>query len=224
VTSGETIERSTTTSTRARHAALGAIALGAIGVFAAVQRTIHPLRGNRFDRALLRSAGRMRSPWMNLVFKSVTAIGGVPGAVFIAVGSVVLARKNKRAAFQLGIGALGGVGAEFGLKQAFGRARPTQLPHLERVTSKSFPSGHAMASAALWLSLAFVGSRRNPAQRGPMFVGAGAMAGSIGLSRIYLGVHWPTDVVGGLALGTAWASAVEAALDWVTLSRGPERT
>jgi undecaprenyl-diphosphatase len=214
VTPGESIERSTTASAKARHAALGAITLGAIGVFAAVQRTIHPIRGTRFDRILLRSAGRMRSPLMNVVMKGVTAVGGVPIAIILAVGSVVLARKNRRAAFQLGIGALGGVGAEFGLKQAFGRARPTQLVHLERVTSKSFPSGHAMASAALWLSLAFVGSRRLPEKRGSMFVGASAVAGSIGLSRIYLGVHWPTDVVGGLALGTAWASAVEAAFDW----------
>lgn len=199
----------------AREATLAAVSLGALGAFAAIQRTIHPLRGNAFDRLLMRSAGRMRSPAMNAVAKAITSLGGVPGAIAIAVGATIGARHYPRAAFQVGIGALGGVGAELGLKQAFGRARPTQLAHLERVTSKSFPSGHAMASAALYLTLAFVmGRERLRDRRAAMIVGASGVAASIGLTRVYLGVHWPTDVAGGLALGTAWASAVEAAFDW----------
>ncbi|MGZ3418272.1 MAG: phosphatase PAP2 family protein [Polyangiales bacterium] len=220
MTFAETFERSPTT----RHVTLGAIVLGGLGVFAAALRTIQPVRGNRFDRALMRSAGRMRSPFANVLMRAITALGGPSGATTIAVGSVVLARKNHRAAFQLGVGALGGAGAELGLKQAFGRPRPTQLLHLERVTGRSFPSGHAMGGAAIYLTIAYVAARRWPHHRGALLVGAGAIAGSIALSRVYLGVHWPTDVVGGLALGTAWASAVEAAFDASTLSRAPEAT
>jgi len=83
------------------------------------------------------------------------------------------------------------------------------------VTSTSFPSGHSMASSSLYVTLAFVASRsrRLRSRRGSLLAGAGAFATLIGATRVYLGVHWPTDVLGGLALGTAWACAAEAVFD-----------
>ena len=81
--------------------------------------------------------------------------------------------------------------------------------HLEAVSSTSFPSGHATAAASIYLSMAFVAARgsRHP---GLLLAGAGAFAAAVGASRVYLGVHWPTDVVSGLAIGTAWACGTEA--------------
>ena len=72
-----------------------------------------------------------------------------------------------------------------------------------------------MASSSLYLTLAFVASRsrRLRTRRAGMLASAGALASTIGATRVYLGVHWPTDVLGGLALGTAWACAAEAAFD-----------
>ncbi|HVH40819.1 MAG TPA: phosphatase PAP2 family protein, partial [Labilithrix sp.] len=81
--------------------------------------------------------------------------------------------------------------------------------------STAFPSGHAMASASLYLTLAFVASRsrRLRAWRSSLLAGAGTLATMVGATRVYLGVHWPTDVLGGLALGTAWACTTEATFD-----------
>ena len=113
------------------------------------------------------------------------------------------------------LGALGGTIAELILKRFFRRERPRLLAHLENVTSTSFPSGHSMASSSLYVTLAFVASRsrRLRKRRAALLAGAGAFATLIGTTRVYLGVHWPTDVLGGLSLGTAWACAAEAAFD-----------
>ena len=108
-------------------------------------------------------------------------------------------------------GAVGGIIAELGVKHFFLRQRPTLLSHLEKVSSSSFPSGHAMASASLYLTLAFVAGREK--KRAGLLAGSGALALSVSASRVFLGVHWPTDVLGGFALGTAWACLTEAAFD-----------
>lgn len=96
------------------------------------------------------------------------------------------------------------------LKQLFARARPDLLTHLDPVSSYSYPSGHAAHSTTLYLLLALLLA---PRAARPLAVGAAALlAGAIGLSRIILGVHWPSDVIGGWAVGlscvlAAWAFA-----------------
>jgi len=77
---------------------------------------------------------------------------------------------------------------------------------LVAVGDASFPSGHAMVSAATYLALSIVACRflRAPAQKAYVFVIAGALIGTIGLSRIYLGVHYPTDVLFGWCAGSLW--------------------
>lgn len=160
--------------------------------------------------------GRARRPWLNVLAKTVTFFGGVLGAVTISVGSLIAARKRPRAAAQIALGSLGGIVAELGLKQRFVRERPQLLEHLEVVHSTSFPSGHSMAASSIYLTLAYVASRsrRLRAERGVWLAAATGLASAIGATRVYLGVHWPTDVLGGLALGIAWASATEAVFDW----------
>lgn len=199
-----------------RQATLAAVTLGAVGGFLAIGRTIEGAKGNAFDRAVMRRVGRIRTPVRNALVRGVTFFGGVPGAVGVSLLAVAAARRRPRLALQIAIGALGGVSAELGIKRFYGRARPTLLAHLERVSSTSFPSGHSMASSSLYLTLAFAASRsrRLRGRRTEMLAGAGAIASAIGASRVYLGVHWPTDVVGGLALGTAWACFAEAVFDF----------
>ena len=88
------------------------------------------------------------------------------------------------------------------LKAAFDRPRPDLIAHLEHVSSASYPSGHATSAAALYLTLALLA----PVQwRRATWALAVLMIGLTGLSRIMLGVHWPSDIVGGMLLGAAFA-------------------
>jgi undecaprenyl-diphosphatase len=198
-----------------KEAVLAAVTLGALGGFGAITRTITGTRGNAFDRMIVRAMGRARHPATNAIMRGITFFGGVVGATGASIGAVWLARRTPRLASQVVVGAVGGITAELLLKRLFRRQRPALLPHLERVTSTSFPSGHSMSAASLYLSLAFVASRsrRLRAHRALMLAGGGAFASMIGATRVFLGVHWPTDVLGGLALGTAWACAAEAVFD-----------
>jgi undecaprenyl-diphosphatase len=198
-----------------RQAALAAVTLGAFGSFVAISRTIAGSDGSPFDRAVVRAVGRVRHPFATLVVRGVTSLGGVGGAVGVALAALTSARRRPRLALQIAIGSLGGVSAELCIKRIFKRERPALLAHLEEVRSTSFPSGHSMAASSLYLTLAFVASRsrRLRAHRGLALAAAGSLASAIGASRVYLGVHWPTDVLGGLALGTAWASLTEAVFD-----------
>jgi len=178
-----------------------------------LSRLVAGERVSAFDRAVVRGMGRARHPVSNALVQGLTFFGSVLGAggVAAAAGTLLVARGQPALAAQVAVGALGGVTAELGIKRFFRRARPTLLEHLESVSSTSFPSGHATAAASIYLTMAFVAARRS-SHPVALFAGAGVLAASVGASRVYLGVHWPTDVVSGLALGTAWACAAEAAL------------
>ncbi len=114
------------------------------------------------------------------------------------------------------------------LKHWIARPRPELVPHLALVSNASFPSGHAMVSAAVYLTLALMlaeGIERDGWRGG---AGRAAVVGFfsllvvlIGMSRVYLGVHWPSDVLAGWCFGTAWALLVWMGDRW--LGRGQER-
>jgi undecaprenyl-diphosphatase len=204
-----------------KHAALVAVALGGVGGFLALARTISGTGANRFDRSVVRKFGRVRSPTGTVIVRSITSLGGATGAVGISLAALAASRRRPRLAWQIATGSLGGATAELLLKRFFKRERPVLIAQLEKVSSTSFPSGHSMAAASLYLTLAFVASRsrRLRAHRGASIGAAGALATLIGATRVYLGVHWPTDVLGGLALGTSWACATEAAFDFTGADR-----
>ncbi len=204
-----------------KEASLAAVSLGALGVFLAISRTVRGAEGTSFDRAVVRAAGRGRNPVTSSVVRGVTFFGSTVGAVGISLVALALSRKTPRLAAQVAVGALGGVTAELGVKRLFRRQRPRLLEHLEVVRSTSFPSGHSMAAASLYLTLAFIASRsrRSRTHRAALIGTASALAATIGATRVYLGVHWPTDVLGGLALGTAWACGAEAAFDYAGAKR-----
>lgn len=106
-----------------------------------------------------------------------------------------------------------------GQKYGIERLRPDQQAHLVQVSTPSFPSGHAAGSVILYLTLALVltsGTR----WKWPAVAAAAALAFVIGLSRIMLGVHWPTDVIGGWAFGLLW---VMLALPWAERLAAPRR-
>ena len=142
--------------------------------------------------------------------RDITGLGGtviLGGLSIAAAGYLALRGKHRAMVFLLGaIG--GGIVASSLLKMGFDRPRPDLVPHGSLVYTASFPSGHSMMSAVTYLTLgallAKVESRR--AIRAYILMLAAMVTFLVGVSRIYLGVHWPTDVLAGWSVGAAWAA------------------
>lgn len=156
--------------------------------------------------------GAPRGPdWLRKTMIDVTALGGGPVLTLLTllVGGFLLAiRKRATAIFVVLAIAGGGLAANL-LKMVFVRDRPDVVPHLVIVDSASFPSGHAMNSAVTFLTLGALLSRTQKDWQVKTYLMAAAIVITllIGFSRVYLGVHWPTDVVAGWTVGAAWAIA-----------------
>ena len=119
--------------------------------------------------------------------------------VIIAVALIGLSWSGRRrAAYWLGLTMAGGSLMNLGLKQIFAAPRPDLLPHLDIVHSYSFPSGHAAVNMVLFGALAMLVGKRWA------YLLAAAVIATIGLSRVWLGVHWPSDVLAGWVEGLGW--------------------
>lgn len=149
--------------------------------------------------------------WLTKVMLDITALGGVTVLtllVALVVTYLALRRRFRTAAF-VTVSILGGWALSSAMKLGIARPRPEVVQHLVEVSDMSFPSGHAMLSAITYLTLGAMLSRieEQPSLRFFFPAVAVFLTLIIGLSRIYLGVHYPTDVLGGWAAGTVWACA-----------------
>ena len=149
-------------------------------------------------------------PWMASVLMDITALGG-PTVIFLmiaaVVGFLVLQGRYWTALFIL-LTAMSGEAVGYLMKAAFFRPRPTIVPHLREAFSSSFPSGHAMQSAIVYLTLGAILMRLAQRRLTKIYCCTVAMTLTflVGLSRVYLGVHYPTDVLAGWIVGLFWAS------------------
>jgi undecaprenyl-diphosphatase len=147
--------------------------------------------------------------WAEESVIAITSLGAqvvLIGICCIAVGLLVLVRRIRLCIFLLAV-LLGAIGLNQCLKPVFGRPRPTVVPHVQRVNTKSFPSGHALVATAVYAALAAVTAdllRERKLKKYVFFV-SGLLMVLIGLSRVYLGVHYPSDVVAGWIAGLLWA-------------------
>jgi undecaprenyl-diphosphatase len=139
------------------------------------------------------------------------------------VGYLLLDRERTAAWLMLGA-VLGGVALNDVLKFAFARPRPDFATPAVRVFTSSFPSGHAALSAITYLTLAAILARTHPSARIRIYFMslAAIVTGLVGLSRVYLGVHYPTDVLAGWCIGTAWAMGCWALMAWLQRRGGIE--
>ena len=147
--------------------------------------------------------------WFEENVAEITALGGFGVLALVtlfATGFLLLQKKWLHAALVL-VATLGGTAISEGLKVGFARPRPDLVAHAVDVTSMSFPSGHAMLSAVTYLTLGalLARSQHQRSTRAYVLGMAVLLTLLIGASRIYLGVHWPTDVLAGWCLGAAWA-------------------
>ena len=158
-------------------------------------------------------------PWLREAARDVTSLGGtvVLGLILLTVvGYLFLARKQAAAWLMLGT-VLGGVALNTLLKYAFARPRPDLVAHAVQVLTPSFPSGHAAMSAITYLTLGALLARTQSSFRMRIYFMsvAAVLTVLVGLSRIYLGVHYPTDVLAGWCIGAAWAMACWVLMIWL---------
>jgi undecaprenyl-diphosphatase len=192
------------------------LAAGAIFLFAQLADEVLEGDTQAFDEAVLRWFQSHRSPGLTRVAMEVTALGS--GSVIIMVvllASVFLwLTKHKWSVYVLMLVVFGGKLLNTLLKGGFGRERPSIVESITDVSSQSFPSGHAMSSIVAYGSIAYLIGRLEPSKRLRYTIWAVAilLVLAIGATRMYLGVHYPSDIIGGYVAGAAWIFVVAASI------------
>jgi undecaprenyl-diphosphatase len=166
-------------------------------------------------RLMLRGAGRPDDPigsrWVEAAWREITALGSdvIVGLITVFVMGFLLMNKMLRSALLLLVAVVGGGLLSVGLKLTFARPRPDFVQHMVEVSSASFPSGHSLISAVVYPTLGALLASLSPTRTAKVYylTTAFLLMVLVGVSRMYLGVHYPTDVLAGWALGLAWALA-----------------
>ena len=201
------------------------LAAGALWIFEEVQDRFTSDKARRIDTAILLTFRTSSDPtdplgpkWVEELARDITALGSL-GVLTLVIAVTVLflfiARRQNRAWMVLAA-TLGGIAATLTFKTAFARPRPDFPLHDVFVYSSSFPSGHAVMAAVTYLTLGALIAHefQNVLFKAYVMLVALAVTLLVGLSRVYLGVHWPSDVLGGWSLGAAWALVCWAAAEW----------
>lgn len=213
---------------RAEGRTLAALALlaGALWAFVALAEEVVEGGTRSVDERLLlllRTPGDPSDPLgprgVETLMRDVTALGGftVLTLVTAAVAGALLIRRQPRSALFLVLCVAGGQLVSRLAKLGFDRPRPDLVPHGTEVLSASFPSGHSMMAAVVWLTLAAMLARSEPQRRMKAYLVALAalVVVAVGVSRVYLGVHWPSDVLAGWTLGAGWALLCYLGARWL---------
>jgi undecaprenyl-diphosphatase len=189
---------------------------GALWAFVGIAGEVREGETAAFDRWLLLALRDPADPanplgplWLREVGRDLTALGGVAVLTLltVAVAAWLALRRLWGATWLLLASVGGGIVVSTLLKLAFERARPDLVPHGSHVSSASFPSGHSMMAAVVYLTLGVLLARVEPRRRTKAYVLSVAVILTllVGVSRVYLGVHWPTDVLAGWSIGAGWA-------------------
>jgi undecaprenyl-diphosphatase len=194
---------------------LGLIAFGVWG-FAELADEVLEGETRAFDTAVLlalRSPGNPDDPigprWFEEMVRDFTSLGGIGVLTFIALAAFgfLLLQGQFRAGVLLIMSVAGGGILSTVLKLGFARPRPDLVAHQTHTITSSFPSGHALVAAVTYLTLGVLLARVQPnlLLKAYLLLLSVVLTVIIGCSRVYLGVHWPTDVLAGWAGGAVWA-------------------
>ena len=161
------------------------------------------------DTSILLAIQKLHTPLFDRIMLGITSLGDPAVLLLVSLGlGFGLQYHNRRSqATTLGIVAIGAIGLNCLLKLLFGRARPALWDRIIHVGLHSFPSGHAMVSIVIYGFIGYILAKQFPQWRGRIFALTFVLIVAIGFSRLYLGVHWPTDVVAGYAAGLVWLIA-----------------
>jgi undecaprenyl-diphosphatase len=193
-----------------------ALAASALFIFIKTASEVFEGETRGFDTAILlafRNPLDLSDPlgprWFEEVMRDFTALGGTAVLATITlfvVGYLAISGK-RRSALLVTVSIVGGMLLSNVLKYGFDRPRPDLVPHGMEVYTLSFPSSHAMMSAVVYLTLGALLARTQAGPRVRIYLLSCAvlLTVAVGVSRVYLGVHWPTDVIAGWAVGSCWA-------------------
>ena len=215
-------------------AMLVALSASALWLFVVVADEVAEGETHVFDRAMLLAlrapgtpADPLGPPWVEEMARDATALGGVGVLTFLtlAVAGFLWLQRRRAATVFLLASVCSGVALSSLAKHFFDRPRPDLVPHGSYVYTASFPSGHSLMAAVTYLTLAVLVARNFKERRLRIYVIAVAVLLTIliGISRVYLGVHWPTDVLAGWAAGGAWAFACAALARYLSRRGAIER-
>jgi undecaprenyl-diphosphatase len=168
------------------------------------------------DERVLQWFAQHRTPALTEIMLEITSLGnGTVLIMLVGIVSVFLWLTNHRwSVYLLLVGVLGGQVLSSLLKNAFDRDRPSVIEWVGQASSPSFPSGHAMGAFIAYGAVAYMVTRLQPtaATRRFTWLVAALLIGGIGISRMYLGVHYPSDVIAGFIGGLAWLGFVAASM------------
>ena len=179
-----------------------------------------------FDRQIILALRNPANPsvpigpaWLQEAARDITSLGSniVLGIITFAVAGYLFLVHKPSVAWSMLIAVLGGGALNNLLKVAFARPRPDFSIRAVRVFTTSFPSGHATLSAITYLTIGALLARTYPSLTMSLYFMSLAifLTVLIGLSRIYLGVHYPTDIFGGWCIGAAWAMGCWVLMAWL---------
>jgi undecaprenyl-diphosphatase len=195
------------------------VVLAALVVFVILAADVHFSSDVAIDVPVLAALEAARSPALTALMAAVTRLGDA--AVLTAVATMMAlglaVARYWRAALYMAIAASGAGVLNTALKAFFARARPDLA--IVEASGYAFPSGHSMGSAATYGAIALIVATRFPAHRRLLIASCLVAVGAVGLSRAYLHVHYPSDVLAGWALGLAWALWLERPILGVGLAR-----
>jgi undecaprenyl-diphosphatase len=204
------------------------VAVAGIGVFVKIASEVREGETQSFDEAVIHWMGAHHSPTLDAIAVEVTALGTGTVVLMIVVvaGLFLTLTQHKYSAILLIAATGGGLVLNGVLKLGFNRPRPSVFVHTVETVSSSFPSGHAMSSAIAYGTVAYLAARLHRRRWARWLVMAFALSVIvlISFSRMYLGVHYPSDVLAGVIIGLAWAGFCMATLEAIqryALRRAP---
>jgi undecaprenyl-diphosphatase len=187
---------------------LGAAAL-ALLIFIRITRELIEGDVDAMDKAILLAVASKRVPWLTITAVDVTALGSITLVVLFSAFTliVLLVLRDRMGALQLLAASTGAGILTLVTKDMIERIRPEEAQQLIVVSGFSYPSGHSVSTSALYLTIAIIASRyiQRSGARAAIFLVVSAVPIMVGASRVYLGVHYATDVLSGISLGAAWA-------------------
>lgn len=193
------------------------VSLIATLIFAELAEHVRSGSTQGFDEKILVWLAGYRSPLVDSAMLELTALGTATVVLMVAgVAALFLAlNKHKSSALLLSVATAGGLILNMVLKIGFHRPRPHVVVWGAQAFSSSFPSGHAMSAAIVYSTVAYLAARLQKRLWSKLLtmIGAFVLVALICLSRLYLGVHYPSDVAAGVFIGLAWAGFCMATLE-----------